>query len=164
MSIDAVLTAKPRDFYTYRCKYCGFECRSKKIESSDVPATKRGSYGNNGTPTPTTFDDEMYEATTIAFVAASGDDPAYLTDSLCLFGEKGFSDGMTLKVETTSGTNDGTFTIGTRAVTRDKIELSDDDSLTTETAATAGTVTLSRVIYKPNISSGCPMCGSLASK
>ena len=149
---------------TYRCKYCGFECRSKKIESSSVPATKRGSYGNNATPQPTTFDDEMYEATTVGFVAASGSDPAYLTDSLNLFGEKGFSDGMTLKVETTSATNDGTYTIGERAVTRGKIELSDDDSLTTETAATAGTVTLSRVIYLPNIASGCPLCGSLNSR
>lgn len=149
---------------TYRCKNCGFECRSKKIESSSIPVTKRGNYGSNGTPQPTTFDDEMYEAATIGFVAASGSDPAYLTDSLSLFGEKGFSDGMTLKVETTSGTNDGTFTIGTRAVTRGKIELSSSDSLTTETAATAGTVTLSRVIYKPSISSGCPLCGSLNSR
>lgn len=158
-------TIRPRSYYTYRCKYCGFECRSNKIESSDVPATKRGSYGSNATPQPTTFDDEMYEATTVGFVAASGDDPAYLTDSLCLFGEKGFSDGMTLKVETTSGTNDGTFTIGDRAVTREKIELSTDDSLTTETAATAGTVTLSRVIYKPQTSGGgCPSCLSLNSK
>jgi hypothetical protein len=106
----------------------------------------------------------MYEATTVGFVAASGSDPAYLTDSLNRFGEKAFSDGMTLKVETTSGTNDGTYTIGARAVTRGKIELSSSDSLTTETAATAGTVTLSRVIYLPTIASGCPLCGSLNSK
>ena len=158
-------TVKPRKYYTYRCKNCGFECRSKKIESSSVPATKRGSYGNNATPQPTTFDDEMYEAATISFTAASGSDPAYLSDSENRFGEKGFSDGMTLKVETTSATNDGTFTIGTRAVTGGKIELSDDDSLTTEDAATAGTVTLSRVIYKPQESgTGCPFCNSLNSK
>jgi len=106
----------------------------------------------------------MYEAATISFTAASGDDPAYLSDSENRFGEKHFSDGMTLRVETTSGTNDNDYTIGDRAVTRGKIELSSADSLTTEDAATAGTVTLSRVIYEASITSGCPFCGSKASR
>jgi hypothetical protein len=105
----------------------------------------------------------MYEATTIAFVAAAGTDPAYLTDSLYLFGEKHFKTGMTIRVETTSGTNDGDYTIGTRGVTRGKIELASTDSLTTETAATAGTVTISQVLYQPNVTSGCSLCGSLNS-
>jgi hypothetical protein len=164
MEVSPVLTAKPREFYTYRCRYCGFECRSKNIPGSSVPLTKIGNYGSNATPTPETFADEMYEATTIAFVAAAGTTPAYLTDSAYLFSEKHFSSGMILRISTTSGTNDGDKTIADRGVSRNEILLSDSDSLTTETAATAGTVTISRVIYKPNINTGCPNCGSLNSK
>lgn len=155
---------KPRDYYTYRCQYCGSENRKHKIPQSGVPVTKRGNYGSNATPTPITYADEMYEAATISFTAASGSDPAYLTDSANLFGEKHFSGGMTIRVETTSTTNDGDYTIADRGVTRGQILLSDDDSLTSEDAATAGTVTISRVIHKPNVNSGCPLCGSLNSR
>jgi hypothetical protein len=164
MEVSESLVAKPRSHYTYRCKYCGFECRKKLIPGSSVPLTRKGSYGSEGSPTPETFADEIYEATTVGFVAATATVPAYLTDSLYLFGEKNFKSGMTLRVATTSGTNDGDYTIATGGVSRGVILLSDSDSLTTETAATAGTVTLSRVIYKPNESaSGCPFCHSLNS-
>lgn len=156
---------RERTHYTYRCKYCGFENRRKIIHGSSVPVTQQGSYGTNATPTPATYADEMYEATTISFVAASGDTPAYLSDSEYRFGEKHFSDGMTIRVETTSGTNDGDYTIADRGVTRDKILLSSSDSLTDESAVTAGTVTLSRMIFKPNESAGaCPLCHSKNSK
>jgi hypothetical protein len=42
--------------------------------------------------------------------------------------------------------------------------LDDDDSLTTETAADAGEVIIKKVIYVPNITTGCSFCGSLNSK
>lgn len=159
-----VQSVKNRDYYTYRCRICGWECRKRTMPGSSVAVTRTGDYGSNATPTPTAYADEMYEAATISFTAASGSDPAYLTDSLLQFGEKHFSDGMTIRVATDSGTNDGDYTIGDRAVTRGKIELASTDSLTTEAAATAGTVTISRMIYQPNISSGCPLCGSLNSR
>jgi len=162
--ISESLIPRDRSSYVYRCKVCGFENRKTQISGSSVPVTKTGNYGSNATPTPETYADEMYEATTIGFVAASGDDPAYLTDSAYLFAEKHFSQGMTIRVETTSGTNDGDFTIADRGVSRGEILLSSTDSLTTETASTAGTVTLSRIIYQPDISSGCPLCGSLNSR
>ena len=154
----------PRSRYVYRCAICGWECRSEKIPGSSVPVTKTGDYGSKGTPTGTVFYDELYEATSIAFVAASGDDPAYLTDSLSRFGEKQFKSEMPIKIETSSGTNDGDYTIAARGVSRGTILLDSDDSLTTEDAATAGTVTISAKKYQPNTSAGCPSCGSLNSK
>lgn len=157
--------AKDRTFYTGRCLVCGWEIRNKKIPGSSVPITKTGSYGTNATPTPETFADEIYEATTISFVTASSPTPAYLADSANLFGEKGFHTGMTIRIEcSASNTNDKDVTIADGGVSRGEILLSSSDSLTTQTAAAAGTVTLSRVIYKPNISTGCPFCGSLANK
>lgn len=164
MELSESQFAKERTFYVGRCLVCGFEIRNKQILGSSVPITKTGSYGSNATPTPVTFADEMYEATSIAFVAAAGSNPAYLTDSGLLFGEKHFNGGMTIRVVTTSGTNDGDYTIADRGVTRGEILLSSSDSLTTESASTAGTTTISRVIYSPNITSGCPLCGSLNSK
>ncbi len=161
MEVSPVLTAKPRDSYTYRCRYCGFECRSKNIPGSSVPLTKIGDYGSNATPTPETFADEMYEATTIAFVAATSTVPANLTDSAYLFSEKHFSSGMTIRIEGSTD-NDKDVTIADRGVSRGEILLSDSDSLTGELAG--DTVTLSRVIYKPKVNTGCPLCGSLNSK
>ena len=152
-----------RNYYVYRCKVCGFECRKKVIPGSNVPVTKSGNYGDSATPTPTEYADEMYENTTISFTAASGSVPAYLSDSALLFGDKHFSGAMPIRISTTSGTNDGDYTIAARGVDRGEIRLSSDDSLTTENAATAGTVTISRLIYEPNIESGCPKCGSLSS-
>jgi hypothetical protein len=154
-----------RSYYVYPCPHCGFENRSKVIHGSGVPVTKQGAYGSDATPQPVAFADEMYRATTISFVAADGSTPAYLSDSEYRFGEKSFSGTMPIRVETTSGTNDGDYTIADRGVTRGEILLSSSDSLTSETAAASGTVVLSRVIYKPFTStSGCPFCGNMNSK
>jgi hypothetical protein len=151
-----------RGYYVYKCRVCGFENRKKAISGSEVPVVKKGDYGSNATPQPVTYVDEMYEATTISFVAAAGSVPAYLADSAYQFGEKHFTGDMTLRVATTSGENDGDYTIATRWGNRGEILLIDSDSLTTEDAATAGTVTLSRIIYQPFTStSGCPFCGTL---
>ena len=151
-------------YYTYRCKVCGFECVKKQIPGSEVPVTKLGNYGDNATPTPTEYIDEMYEATTISFSAASGSTPAKISDSAALFGDKHFTGGMPIRVETTSGTNDGDYTIAARGILRTELRMSSDDDFTAENAATAGTVTISRIIAKPNAQNGCPFCGSLNNK
>jgi len=149
---------------TYRCQVCGMECVKNKMKQSDVPVTKLGNYGDNATPTPTAYSDEVYVATTVSFTAASGSDPAYLTDTAFKFADKHLSSGWNISITTTSGTNDGSYTIASRGVSRGTILLSSSDSLTTENAATAGTVTIYRTIYKPNVTTGCPFCGSLNSK
>ena len=155
------VVAKQMTFYEAKCRICGFRVRKNKISGSDVPVVRKGTYGSNATPTPESFADEMYEATTVSFTAASGDTPAYLSDSAYLFSDKLFTSEMTIRIATTSGTNDGDYTIAARGVTRGEILLSDSDSLTTEDASTAGTVTISRVLYSPLRTSGCPSCGSL---
>lgn len=156
---------RDRSRYKYRCKICGFECTKEKIPETNAPITKIGDYGNKGTPTGEAFADEICRATTISFVAAAGSVPAYLADSTNLFGDKLFKSEMPIRVVTTSGTNDGDYTIAARGVSRSEITLDSDDVLTTEDAATAGTVIISRVIYKPNQSAGgCPSCHSLNSK
>jgi hypothetical protein len=155
--ISETLIPKDRGFYVGRCSYCGFEVRTQKISGSSVPITKTGSYQSAATPTPIEFIDEMYIASTISFVAASGSTSAYLSDSAKLFSDKQFTHGMTLRVRTTSTTNDGDYTIST--VTAGEISITSD--LTTESSSTAGTVTLSRVMYQPNITSGCSFCGTL---
>jgi hypothetical protein len=160
--VQEIQIAKDRTYYTGRCIICGWEVRNKKISYSNVPITKTGNYGSNATPQPVTFADEMYVATTISFVDASSPDAAYIADSAYLIGDKGFHTGMTIRVETTEGTNDGDFTIS--SVTRGEILLTSSARLTTQSAATAGTVTISRVIYQPQIASGCPFCGSLNHK
>ena len=146
-----------RDYYTYKCRVCGQECRKKLIPGSSVPLTKKGVY-SDATPQPTAYADEMYEAGTISF-----DSTPCLEDSANKFGEKHFSDSMTIRVVTESGTNDGDYTISDRGVTRGKILV--DESLTDESAATAGTVTISRMIWKPDENvGGCPFCHSLNSR
>ncbi len=163
--VPEIQMPKERGYYVGRCIYCGWEIRNSKIWGSNVPLTKTGNYGQNATPQPVTFADEIYSATTISFVAAAGSTPAYLADSANLFGEKGFRTGMTIRVACSdSDTNDGDFTIADGGVSRGEILLTSADSLTTQSAAAAGTVTISRVIYKPSISTGCPFCGSLANK
>lgn len=137
---------------------------SKKMAQSNYPVTKLGNYGDNATPTPTAYEDTIYTASTISFVAASGSDPAYLSDYDMKFADSHFQTGSSIVVTTESGTNDGTYTIADRGVSRGTILLDEDDSLTDEDAATAGEVTISKVIYEPNVTSGCPLCGSLNSK
>lgn len=137
---------------------------SKKMAQSNYPVTKLGNYGDNATPTPTAYEDTIYTASTISFIAASGSDPAYLSDYDMKFADSHFQTGSSIVVTTDSGTNDGTYTIADRGVSRDKLLLSDDDSLTDEAAATAGSVVIARSIYKPNVTTGCPFCGSLNSK
>ena len=165
MELSESQIAKERSYYVYRCKICGWENRKRIIHGSSVPLTKTGNYGSNATPTPVTFADEMYVATTVSFVAAASPIPAYLADSANLFGEKGFHTGMTIRVACSlSDTNDGDFTITDGGVSRGEILLSTSDSLITQSAAEAGTVTLSRILYKPSITTGCSFCGSLSSR
>ena len=149
---------------TYRCQVCDMECVKKKMAQSNVPVTKLGNYGDNAVPTPTAYVDEVYVATTVSFTAESGSDPAYLSDSQLRFADNHIQGNWGITIATTSETNDGTYTIADRGVSRGTILLDADDSLTTESAATAGIVTISKNIYEPNITSGCPFCGSLASK
>jgi hypothetical protein len=149
---------------TYRCQVCDFENVSKKMMQSNVPVTKLGNYGDNATPTPTAYSDEVYAAITVSFTAETSSDPAYLSDSRLGFADNHIQSNWSITIATSSGTNDGTYTIADRGVSRGTILLDDDDSLTTESAATAGTVTISKNIYKPNVTTGCPFCGSLNSK
>jgi hypothetical protein len=159
-----MLRVPDRSESTYRCQVCNMECVSKNMEQSSNPVTKSGNYGDNATPTPTTYSDTVYTASTISFTAAAGDDPAYLSDSMLGFADNHIQSNWTIAVTATSGTNDDSYTIADRGVSRGTILLDDDDSLTTETAATAGEVIIKKVIYEPNITSGCPFCGSLNSK
>jgi hypothetical protein len=96
--------------------------------------------------------------------ALTDNNPIALVDSAKLFGDKHFSGGTPIRISTTSGTNDGDYTIAERGVTGGEILLSSSNSLTTEDSATAGEVTISRLIYKPNVTTGCPNCGSLHSR
>jgi hypothetical protein len=148
----------------YKCQQCGFMCAKKPIREWGRSKTRQGSYGGSATPTPSAWYDEQYSATTISFAAVSGDTPAKINDSANGFADKHFRSEQPIKIETTSGTNDGTYTIAARGVSRGTLTLSSDDSLTTEAAATAGTVTISDVTYEPSIGTGCPFCGSLNSK
>ncbi len=151
------------DSYMYRCNFCHQPC-FKRVTPSGQAATITGDYGDNAVPTPSVYVDEQYVATSIGFVAASGSTPAYLTDSLAKFGAKYFEASSSIRIATNSGTNDGDYKIHDRGVSRDKILLISTDSLTTESAATAGEVTISRLIKQPNITTGCSFCGSLNSK
>lgn len=72
--------------------------------------------------------------------------------------------GMNIRVATTSGTNDGDYTIADPGMKRGEILLVSTDSLTDELAGYAGTTTISRVIAQPSITTGCPFCGTLNSR
>jgi hypothetical protein len=106
----------------------------------------------------------MYTATSVSFVAASGSAPAYLFDNDYRFGDQHIKSNMMISISTTSGTNSGNYTIADRGVSRGEILLSSNDSLTTESAAAAGTVIISKILFQPNIVNGCPFCGSLNSR
>lgn len=149
---------------TYRCKYCGQECVEKIGTASGLSTTKKGNYGESCTPTPAAYNDLTYTASTISFTAASGDDPATINDSVNQFSEKHITPEMVIAVVADSGTNDETYTIATRGVAPGVLSLSSTDDVTTEDAATAGEVSIYRVIYQPNVSTGCGFCGSLNSK
>lgn len=149
---------------TYRCKHCNFLCAKKPIDAWNRQKTKLGDYGHNVVPTPSVWYDEQYKASTISFVAASGDVPAKIQDSANGFADKHFRSEQPIKIGTESGTNDGTYTTAGRGVSRETLLLNSDDSLTTEAASTAGEVTISAITYEPNVSTGCPGCGSLNSK
>ena len=126
-----------REESTYRCRICDFENVKKKMAQSNVPVTKLGDYGDNATPTPTSYTDvASYTARTVSFTAAAGDDPAYLTDSLLGFADNHIQGNWSIAITTTSGTNDGSYTIADRGVSRGTILLVSTDSLTTENAAT----------------------------
>ena len=112
----------------------------------------------------TAYSSPIYTATSIGFVAASGSVPAYLTDDQYRFGDQHIQSNATIAIATDSGTNDANYTIADRGVSRGQILLSASDSLTTEDAATAGTVIISKIIFQPNITTGCPFCGSLNSR
>ena len=157
---------------TYKCKYCGFSTCIKKKGISANPLqwsvargiTQTGSYAE-GTPPPALFDLECYSTNTISFSAESDSTPAKLTDSECRLADKGFVPGETIVISTESGTNDGTYTLAERgAITRSSLALETGSTLSDEDAATAGTVTISVRTYKPNVTTGCPFCGSLNSK
>lgn len=161
--VDSV---KNRDHYTYRCQVCGFENVKKRIPHSSVPVTNLGDYGSNATPTPQAYTETnaMMSSRTISFAAASGSTPATISDSLNKFGESHFNGGMAINIVTDSGVNDGNYTIAAMGVLIGDLSLSSADSLTTETAAAAGLVTIYRRSYRPNATSGCPLCGTLNSK
>lgn len=160
--ISEQLVPKEREYYTYKCKNCGFDNRKRQILGSDVPVTRTGNYGSEGSPQPVEFEDQMYEATTVSFVAGIGSTPAYIADSASQFFDKGFKSSMRIRISTDSGTNDGDYTIRALGVSKGEILIT--ESLTDESAATAGTVSIGRLIYKPNVTSGCPLCGTLNSR
>jgi len=151
-------------YFTYRCKNCGQECVEKSGLPSGLPTTKKGNYGSSGTPTPSAYNDILYTASTISFTAATATEPAMINDSALMFAEKHFTTEMVVKIVTGSGTNDKTVTIASRGVAPGVLSLSSSDTLSTESAATAGEVSLYRVIYQPNVSGGCGFCGSLNSR
>jgi len=106
-----------------------------------------------------TFTTEMYTATSISFTAATADVAAKISDSAFRFGDQHISSNMYISISTGSSTNDGNYTIADRGVSRGEILLTSSDSLTTEDAATAGSVVISQILFKPNITTGCPLCG-----
>ena len=146
---------------TYRCKVCNFLCTKKTDPNLSRTKTKQGNYGSNATPEPAAWTtDEQYSATTISFAAVSGTTPAKINDSANRFADKHFKSEQPIKIGTTSGTNDGTYTIAARGVSRGTLSLSSSDTLTTEAAVTAGTVTIYAVTYEPSVTQYCPFCGS----
>jgi hypothetical protein len=149
---------------TYRCKYCGQECVEKTGLASGLSPTKKGSYGASCTPTPASYNDLIYTASTISFTAATATEAAKINDSALMLAEKHITPEVVIAVVTGSGTNDGTYTIEVRGVAPGVLSLSSSDDVTTEDAATAGEVSIYRTIYQPNVTGGCGFCGSLNSK
>jgi hypothetical protein len=160
--------------------------------SAGVPITVLGNYGHNATPTPTTDTVTVYTATSLSFASASGDVPAKISDSLYRFADKLIKPTWSITIETESGINDGSYTIADRGVTRGEISVDEtgvmpnylmiagefviiageyvtigsaaDSGFTTEPANSAGKLTIKKLIYVQNITTGCAFCGSLASR
>ena len=111
-----------------------------------------------------TYVTAMYTATSIAFVAVNGSVPAKLTDASLRFADQHIQSNMFIQIVTTSGTNDGNYTIADRGVSRGELLLGSSYDLTDESAATAGSVIIKRILFQPNVTTGCPFCGSLNSR
>ena len=152
------------EYYTYRCHYCGFECVQRSGLPSGLPITQIGDYGANATPTPTAYIDLMYTANTISFTAGSGTTPDTISDSAKHFADYHIGGDMTIVTVSTSGLNDNTYTIASKGAKMASLTLQSTGSLTTESAAHAGTVSIYRVLYFVDQHSGCPFCASKASK
>lgn len=166
-----MLRVPDKSAFFYKCKNCGFtNVKRKTVPYHPDPlgisrgATLLGNY-SEATPTPASYDEEIYSAVSISFTASSGDTPAKIWDSNYLLADKGFCAGNTIVIATESGTNDGAYTLsGASGITSASLSLISGDDLTTEDASTAGTVTISIRWYKPSITTGCPFCGTLNSR
>jgi hypothetical protein len=156
-----------------------------KVIPYGMPEPLLGDYGNNTTPVPESFAEVMISGNTISFTSGSGrttesgvnrelesgfvrrmeaeSTDQSIADSLFQFRDARFKDAMLIRVESESGKNDGDYTIASRGVSRGEILL-EENSLASETAAAAGQVTIYRLLYKPNITEGCPFCGTLNSR
>ena len=108
-----------------------------RLTNPSVPFTFQFLITTSGTPEQLAV---KRRATTIAFVenTASADT---ITDSASGFLVAGFQPGDQITITSTSGLNDGTYTIG--SVVAGTITLKATNDLTTESAAAAGTVRLS---------------------
>jgi hypothetical protein len=156
--------------------------------AAGVPITNLGNYGHNATPTPAQDTVTVYTTTSISFTAASGDVYAKLSDNLYRFTDKHIKPGWGITIVTESGTNDGSYTIADKGVNRGEIQITesnpsylmiagkyvkvngeyviigDSAGFATEPAATAGQVTIKKIIYVPEVLTGCYFCGTLNSK
>lgn len=154
-----------------RCRICNFPVVIRKGIPSNPEhwgasrgITPTGSYNSEATPTPEAFNTELYESDTISFSAATATAPAKILDSEKKFVGKLFRPGETIVISHTDGSNNGTYTLAELGgVTSGELSLATGFDLTTQSAAIAGTVTISVRGFKPNVTTGCPFCGSLNS-
>jgi len=165
-----VQRVKNRSEYTYRCRICGFENLHTKMPQTDVPVTKIGDYGANGTPTPETYNLSCYdtsvfypETPSISYFAAAGGIDAYMLDTRQKFVEFGFMTLRNLYVYTSSGLILGNYTISERGVSPQRVYVEEDFGMDLGAAEVGYTIIYKRS-YRPSVSTGCPFCGSLASR
>ena len=107
-----------------------------RLTNLPVPFSFQFLVTTSGTPEALTV---KRRATTIAFVENNADADT-ITDSASGFLVAGFQPGDQITVTSTSGVNDGSYTIG--SVVAGTITLIASNDLTTETAGAAGTVTI----------------------
>ena len=117
---------------------------SNRYDNLPLNFTFRFSITTSGTPEQLAV---KRRATTIAFVEGNQDADT-ITDSGNGFITAGFQAGDQITVVSTSGVNDGTYTIA--SVAAGTITLLRRNDLTTETAGAAGTVTLTAPKTIPN--------------